>query len=163
MPYLIDGNNLIGAARDLDLKDAGAREKLTRLLGMYQRAKRNRVTVVYDGPPPPGARKTLSLGGLQVIYAGPEKDADTVIREVIGASSEPQSFTVITTDRQVYSWCRWAGAQAKQSRDFWQELVTVAERAEAGAGRSNDSREDIDEWLDYFGIAEEDEDERGNS
>jgi predicted RNA-binding protein with PIN domain len=154
MPYLVDGNNLIGAARDLDLKDAGAREKLTQLLGRFQRAKRNRVTVVYDGPPPAGARKTLHLGGLMVIYAGPEKDADSVIREIIAASPDPRSWTVITTDRQVYSWCRWAGAQAKQSRDFCEELIAVSERR-PGAGKNGDADDDIEEWLEYFGIEDD--------
>lgn len=158
MPYLIDGNNLIGAARDLDLKDADSREKLTHLLGCFQRAKRNRVTVVYDGPPPAGARKTLHLGGLQVIYAGPEKDADSVIREIIGASPDPRSWTVITTDRQVYSWCRWAGAHAKQSRDFYEELTAVAERPQ-GVRANNDVDDDIEEWLEYFGIEDDGDDD----
>ncbi len=52
MPYLIDGNNLIGAIRIIDIRDASAREKMTRMLAGYQQAKRNLVVVVYDGPPP---------------------------------------------------------------------------------------------------------------
>ncbi len=160
MPYLIDGNNLIGAMRVIDIRDAAAREKLTRLLADYQRAKRNTVVVVYDGPPPPGVRPVTHIGRLTVIYAGPETDADTRIRRILEESSDPASYIVVSSDREVYSFARWKGAKATRVMAFYSDLQATVEKAgQQVADFGGLSREEVEDWMRYFGAEAADEEE----
>jgi predicted RNA-binding protein with PIN domain len=153
MPYLIDGNNFIGAIREIDIRDEAAREKLTRLLARYQRAKNNSVIVVYDGPPPPGVREVTRIGGLTVIYAGPRSDADTRIRRILEESADPASFIVVSSDRQVYSFARWRGAEAMRVMRFYEEVRKAAEGDGGGAiDEGSLSSEEIGEWMRFFGL-----------
>jgi predicted RNA-binding protein with PIN domain len=153
MPYLIDGNNLIGAIRVIDIRDKTAREKMTRMLGAYQRAKKNRVTVVYDGPPPDGIRPVTHIGGLRVIYSGPESDADTRIRRIIDESSDPKSLTVVSSDRQVYSHARWRGARAMRVMAFYEELQRALGRVGREAAEFDAlSSDEVDDWIRYLGL-----------
>ncbi|HUX07422.1 MAG TPA: NYN domain-containing protein [Acidobacteriota bacterium] len=153
MPYLIDGNNLIGAIRVIDIRDAAAREKMTRMLAAYQRAKNNSVTVVYDGPPPGGVRGKSSIGGLKIIYAGPDTDADTRIRKILDRAREPASYVVVSSDKQVYSYARWRGAKAMRVMPFYKDLQQTLERAGRMAAEFdalNDN--EVDEWIRYLGL-----------
>jgi predicted RNA-binding protein with PIN domain len=153
MPYLIDGNNLIGAIRVIDIRDTAGREKLTRMLSAYQRAKRNSVMVVYDGPPPDGVRDLTQLGGLKIIYAGPQSDADSRIRKILEQSADPASFIVVSSDKQVYSFARWRGARALRVMPFYQELQQTLARAGREAAEFDALGEDeIDEWIRYLGL-----------
>jgi len=153
MPYLIDGNNLIGAIRVVDIRDSSAREKMTRMLAAYQRAKRNSVTVVYDGPPPGGVRPVSHIGGLTVIYAGPESDADSRIRTILENCSDPASYIVVSSDRQVYSHARWIGAQAMRVMAFNDDLSATLERAGRNAKEFDSLSEDeVTEWIRYLGL-----------
>ena len=157
MPYLIDGNNLIGAIRIIDIRDPGAREKMTSLLARYQQAKNNTVVVVYDGPPPDGAHQRTYLGGLSIIYAGPESDADSEIRRILEESSDPASYTVVSSDKQVYSFARWRGAQAMRVMAFYSDLRKTLERsgrAEIDLDGLPDA--EVEEWMRYFGIEHSD-------
>jgi predicted RNA-binding protein with PIN domain len=156
MPYIIDGNNLIGAIPVIDIRDPDAREKLTHLLSRYQKAKGNRITVVYDGPPPPGAPPEVHMGALVVIYAGPESDADTRIKSFIRQSRNPGAWTVVSSDKQVYSYCKWAGAQAMRVMPFFSDMKRAIE---TGGGAVDDfkgmSEEDVQDWMNFFGISDE--------
>ena len=153
MPYLIDGNNLIGAIRVIDIRDSAAREKMTRMLSAYQRAKNNSVTVVYDGPPPDGVRPQSYLGKLKIVYAGPGSDADTRIREILERASEPTAFIVVSSDKQVYSHARWLGAQAMRVMPFYKELQATLEQSGREAEEFDAlSEEEVDEWIRYLGL-----------
>ncbi len=153
MPYLIDGNNLIGAIRVIDIRDSAAREKMTRMLAAYQRAKNNSVIVVYDGPPPGGVRSTTNIGGLRIIYAGPESDADSRIRKILEQAAEPSSFVVVSSDKQVYSHARWRGAKAMRVMPFFSDLQQTLERDGRQAAEFDALNDDeVDEWIRYLGL-----------
>lgn len=154
MPYLIDGNNLIGAIPVIDIRDPQAREKLTGLLSRYQKAKGNSVVVVYDGPPPDGSPGELHMGRLRVVYAGPKSDADSVIKNMIRESRSPDQWTVVSSDKQVYSYCKWAGAGAMRVMPFYDDLRRVLESAGEETGAQATLNDDVEEWLAYFGIEE---------
>lgn len=154
MPYLIDGNNVIGATPIFDIHDAGAREKLSRLLSQYQKSKGNSIVVVYDGPPPDGSPTELSLGKMRIIYAGPKSDADSVIKNKIRDARSPDQWTVVSSDKQVYSYCKWAGAKAMNVRQFYEDLKWILESAGEDLATKTMRKNDVDEWLDYFGIEE---------
>lgn len=147
---------MIGAIRVIDIRDPSAREKMTRLLAEFQRAKNNTVIVVYDGPPPAGARPVTHINKLTVIYAGPECDADTKIRQILEESSDPASFTVVSSDKQVYSFARWKGAKVTRVMAFYKDLKAATERSgKKEVESSRLSGEEVNDWMRYFGLDEE--------
>jgi predicted RNA-binding protein with PIN domain len=154
MPYLIDGNNLIGAIRDIDIRDPAGREKLTRILSRYQKAKGNRLVIVFDGPPPDGVKPDMHYGSVRVMYAGPESDADSRIRKFISNARDTSSYIVVSSDKQVYSYCKWAGAKAMRAREFYTDVVAALERQAAKDSQNDGSmkEEELDDWLEYFGL-----------
>jgi predicted RNA-binding protein with PIN domain len=157
MPYLIDGNNLLGTVKSLDLNAPGARESLTTLLSRYRSAKGNAITVVYDGPPPAGMRDDIHMGKLRVIYAGPKSDADSVIKRIVREAKNPKSYIVVSTDKQVFSYCKWAGAEAIKCDIFFNDMQKVfAQLPDSKSAPKNKlSENEVDDWLDYFGMEEE--------
>ena len=154
MPYLIDGNNLIGAIQIIDIRDQKAREKLSQLLSRYQKAKGNTVFVVYDGPPPEGSPNELHMGRLRIIYAGPKSDADSRIKSIIREVSSPDQWIVVSSDKQVYSYCQWAGAKVMRVIPFYQDVKQTLESAGEELRDQIVRSDDVDDWLLYFGIEE---------
>ena len=155
MPYLIDGNNLIGAIKELDTRDKTAREKLTQMLMQYNKVKRNKIKVVYDGPPPDGLLAETHFGPVSVRYAGPDYDADTVIKQLVDRSKSPESIIVVSNDKQVYSYCKWAGSKAMRVNQFYDDLIKVLEKEGVDGRKFKElNKNEVDDWLDYFGIDE---------
>src|SRR5439155_9269651 len=64
MPYVIDGSNVLGAAR----LATDAKRALVRELGRFARAKRTRVVCIFDGVEPEHFGK--QLGGVSVVFSG---------------------------------------------------------------------------------------------
>ena len=125
MPYIIDGNILLGTVKSLSLDAPGARENLTSIISRYRSKKGNEITIVYDGPPPSGMKNNLHLGKLKVIYAGPKSDADSVIKRIVKDAKNPKSYIVVTTDKAVFSYCKWAGAKAIRCDKFFEDVQKV--------------------------------------
>lgn len=156
MPYLIDGNNLIGAIKELDIHDPAAREKMTEMLLKYHKVKRNTIKVVYDGPPPDGLLAETHFGSISVRYAGPDYDADTVIKQYVDRSSRPESIIVVSNDKQVYSYCKWAGAKAMRVNEFYNDLAKILEKEGMDPRKFKElSKNEVDDWIDYFGIEDD--------
>ena len=117
---LIDGNNLMHALRKAGA-DAG-RGMLCRLLGDLP-AGRERVCVVFDGPPPSrDLAGQLSGDRIEVHYSGPRK-ADEIIAEEIAADSAPRRLTVVSTDRQVRRQARRRRCRVRLSEEFAELLL----------------------------------------
>ena len=154
MPYLIDGNNVIGAIPIIDIRDSGAREKLSQLLSRYQKAKGNSIVAVYDGPPPDGSPGELHMGRLKIIYAGPKSDADTRIKNMIREARSPGQWIVVSSDKQVFSYCQWAGAKTMRVMPFYEDVKRTLESAGEEIGGQAMHSEDVEDWLSYFGIEE---------
>ena len=77
MPYLVDGNNLIGQSREQNLKDPHARVRLIRELSQFCRQRAAALTVVFDGEPDAMLpSRNVHLGNLHVIFAGRHDSRD---------------------------------------------------------------------------------------
>ena len=100
MPYLVDGNNVLGLRPDILQKDPGARSRLVQRLSDLSRAKRTKVIVVFDGERDPGLpQNEMSLGNVRVIFAGKSTDADSRILRMLEESDDPAGFQLVTSDR----------------------------------------------------------------
>lgn len=133
MPYLIDGSNVLGAMR-VDRHSDDSKRALVRLLSSFARAKRTRVTCVFDGDEPPSFAK--HLGAVTVAFSG-QRAADELIVE---RAANGRGWSVVTSDRALASRVQRRQveviAPATLIRDM--ELSASAEPESGG------------DWDDYF-------------
>jgi hypothetical protein len=159
MSYLIDGNNLIGRTRGIDLNAPDARQQLLRRLAAFRhrRGQRpQRITVVFDGAPEPNFPHGSSFQGVRVLYSQPGSNADALITQIVDQQKDKHALTVVTSDRALYGYVRACGIQALTCERFNQRVQAALESA--GIEEKSDVQLDpneLDEWLRYFGIEEE--------
>lgn len=139
MPYLIDGNNLIGLARKTSRAPDEDRAALVRELADRLRRTRARATLFFDGP----AERPSSLGPLSVRSCGGSAD-EAILREVAGAAN-PREIVVVTGDRELARRARESGARAMAPAAFWRSFGS-APTAEA----KMDTPVDVEDWMRYF-------------
>lgn len=128
MPWLIDGSNVLGALR-LDRHSDQAKRELVRRLASFARAKRTRVTCVFDGPEPPSF--ATRLGPVAVAFSGSQSADDLIAARAAHA----KGWRVVTQDRGLEARIRRRGVEIVSPLVFVRELEA---EAEAGAGESED-------------------------
>jgi len=92
MPWLIDGSNVLGAMR-VDRHGEEGKRGLVRLLASFARAKRTRVTCIFDGPEPPSFAK--NLGAVSVAFSGRRAADELIVERAAGG----RGWSVVTSDR----------------------------------------------------------------
>jgi predicted RNA-binding protein with PIN domain len=146
VPYLIDGNNLLGSWGGPRGED-DRRGEVVRRVSAFCRAKRVRATIVFDGHPLRADMAAQDLGpiGLRVPPEG--QDADTVIRELVERAARPQELIVVTSDKSLYSYVKTLGARVMRAHE-WNQAERQIERP---AGDEKPEREDdVDGWMKRF-------------
>ena len=151
MPYLIDGNNLCGAARDARLGLPRTEEGLIRTLARFRQRRTAPLTVVFDGPKSErrGMGRAGMVGGLTVHYSGAGRTADELILEIVGRSRNPRDIVLVTSDRSLRTQARALGCRVMGCSEFAHRL------ADAGGSGSPETEEkplpgDVEEWERYF-------------
>jgi predicted RNA-binding protein with PIN domain len=151
VPYLIDGNNLLGSWGG-PTTDDDRRSEVVRRVAAFCRSKNVRATVVFDGHPlrPDMAVQDLGPVSLRVPPSG--SDADSVIRELLDRAARPSEWVVVTSDKAVYSYAKTCGASVLRAHE-WNALDRRSSAGPArGAGREKPEREDdVEGWLKTFG------------
>ena|SRR5687767_880945 len=94
MPWLVDGSNVLGAMR-ADRHSDEAKRGLMRLLAGFARARRTRVTCIFDGSEPPSFGR--HLGGVIAVFSG-TRSADDLITE---RAAQGRGWSVVTSDREL--------------------------------------------------------------
>jgi predicted RNA-binding protein with PIN domain len=158
MPYLIDGNNLLGSWGG-PRGDDDRRGEVVRRVAAFCRAKRVRATIVFDGHPLRPDMAAQDLGPVSVRVPPAGTDADTVIRELVERAERPAEIVVVTSDKSLYSYVRTLGACVLRAHE-WNaaERQGPARGARAGNDRSSSEKPerepDVEGWLRRFGDAE---------
>jgi predicted RNA-binding protein with PIN domain len=152
MPYLIDGNNLLGSwggPRGLDDR----RSEVVRRVAAFCRARNVRATVVFDGHPlrPDMAAQDLGPLSLRVPPAG--TDADTVIRELVERAPRPSELIVVTSDKALYSYVKTLGANVLRAHE-WNAAERQVSPAGSGDREKPETESDVEGWLKRFGGSE---------
>lgn len=154
---IVDTYNLLHAA----LGPAGGGRDfgvagLARLI-LQSRYRRRPVRLVCDGRRGPDDRVEAPLGAVEIVYAGPGKEADAVIERFIRDSNAPRRLTVVSSDRRIVRAARKRRAETLASERFLAHLLTDSARGTAGA-ESNPHREEVplgsasvEAWMAYFG------------
>jgi len=108
VPLLLDGNNLMHRL------PAGSRDRRSvrnRALDLVRRQQVT-ITVVFDGPPPPGFPERERLGRVTILYSG-KRSADDVIVDLLPPGSRAADWTVITDDRELTRRVKERGARTR--------------------------------------------------
>lgn len=159
MPYLIDGNNVLGA-----FKKAGhelARGQLVKML-VHLAAKGEPVAVVFDGHRPPPALYRQMLDPAVEIEFSEKAPADDLIIERIAANTAPRRLIVVSTDRQIRQAAHRRRCRIVLSEEFVPLLIAACQ---APADRPREAREkfrglnqdETAEWLKEFHVDSDDD------
>lgn len=152
MPYLIDGNNLLGSWGG-PRGDDDRRAEVVRRVAEFCRLRGARATVVFDGHPLRGEMAQQQLG--DVLLRVPERghDADSVIRELIDRAPRAADLVVVSSDKVLYSYAKTMGASAIRAHEWnalERQLHARRGRSE-GEGEKPERENDLDGWLKKFG------------
>jgi predicted RNA-binding protein with PIN domain len=154
MPYLIDGNNLLGRISREELKDRRGRDGLIVRLLSFQRVKRRRIFLVFDGKPEDEQTVVPVNDKFTILYPEEGSSADDVIKEFLGRQKDKRRFSVVSSDRDIRETARAKGIESISSDDFFRELKEVLR--ERKKQREMEKREDdpspleISLWREVF-------------
>jgi len=155
MPLILDAFNVLYAWRT-----GPARNTLSdvRALGMLTRRPpfgREPAVLVCDGPSPDSDLSTIDLGdGVEARFAGPGRDADSVIEALIAASHAPGRLTVVSSDRRIEKAARRRGCRIVSAEEF---IGLVLRQTHPPPPGTEDPPPDLDpseieEWMKRFGV-----------
>jgi predicted RNA-binding protein with PIN domain len=152
MPYIIDGNNLLGSWGGPRGPD-DRRAEVVRRVASFCRARNVRATLVFDGHPLRPEMAVQDLGPLRLRVPEPGRDADSVIRELVEHSPRPSEWIVVTSDKALYSYVKTLGASVLRTHE-WNALERkLGSQKQAGAEKP-EREEDVQGWLERFGRGE---------
>jgi predicted RNA-binding protein with PIN domain len=148
MPYLIDGNNLLGSWGG-PRGDEG-RAEVVRRVATFCRARGARATIVFDGRPLRNDMDTQTLGAVTIRVPPPGRDADDVIRDTVKHAANPGDLIVVTSDKALYSYVRTLGAAILRAHE-WNALERRVSPGQTDPGEKPDREADVEGWLKLFG------------
>jgi predicted RNA-binding protein with PIN domain len=143
MADLVDGNNLMGRL------GGGTREGLVSELCDVARRKRQKVTVVFDGPPGAGRPKVQAFGDVTVVYAAPRSADEEIVRRIREAR-DPRGVTVITDDRALASAVAAAGARIAGIEAFARDASARLAKAPDPVGEKAVPPLGLRDWERWF-------------
>lgn len=152
MPYLIDGNNLLGSWGGPAVSGDG-RLEVVRRVAAFCRARGARATIVFDGAPFRPDLGAQELGKVSLRFPPPGRDADGVIRELVEKAARPVELTLVSSDKALYSFARARGAHSWTTRDWNAQArgaVPRGRQAKAVRGEKPERETDVEGWLRRF-------------
>lgn len=155
MPYIIDGNNLIGSDPDIPLNDLDGRKRIIESVRRFQERKNNKVVLVFDGKPDHGSRLQLISSRFTVIYPRLGESADMEIKKILEGYTYFKDVVLVSSDRELKTFARDKGARTVNAIDFLFELkksFRAADKEDDKKERINQKLSDseVDQWLKIF-------------
>jgi predicted RNA-binding protein with PIN domain len=151
MPYVFDGNNLLGSWGG---PAAGGREAVLRRVAAFCRARGARAVLVFDGRPMRDESPRQTFGTVELRFPDRGRDADSVIRALVDESGRPEELIVVTSDKALYSYARTRGAAVMRAHE-WNRLERSMSRVLPEASAEKPAREDdVEGWLRRFGAGD---------
>lgn len=155
MPYIIDGNNLIGSSPDISLDDVESRKKIIGIIKKFQLKKKNKIVVVFDGEPDEFIVENDSSDKLIVVFPKFGASADDEIKKILDSYDYFRDVVLITSDRELKEIGRKKGARIVNSIEFYFELKRVyraSGKIEMKQKRIDTKLSDgeIDQWMKIF-------------
>ena len=156
MPYVIDGNNLLGSWGGPQGQD-DRRAEVVRRVAAFCRAKGAQATLVFDGHPLRPDMEAQDLGPLAPARssAGHGRRHHHP-RDRGHAPTRPAELIVVTSDKALYSYVKTAGATVLRAHE-WNALERRLVPIDGGRrrpGEKPDREDDVEGWLKKFGGGE---------
>jgi predicted RNA-binding protein with PIN domain len=157
MPLIIDGYNLLHSIHQTDEDfDAISDIQLCRIVDAFLMQTKQKGEIIFDGSGPPNKSTFDNMRKLEVLFAGPSRDADTVVENKIKASTDAKRLTVVSSDRRILQAARARRAAVMKSDAFWDGLQRQLSRKktahEPAAKRHGLSESETEQWLRIFGL-----------
>jgi predicted RNA-binding protein with PIN domain len=161
MPYIIDGHNLIPKIPGLKLDDVDDELQLVKMLQDFCRDKRKKVEVFFDQAPA-GGSSARTFGCVVARFIRQGRTADQAIQDKLRRlGGDARNWTVVSSDREVRNSARAARAKSMRVEEFARQLAGLG--GESSDGLQTDegklSPQEIDDWMELFGVDEVDEEE----
>jgi uncharacterized protein len=155
MPYIIDGDNLIGSSPDISLEDPQARSKIIEIVRQFQVNKNSNVTIVFDGAPQNGVRKKDIYAKFCVVYPHNGASADDEIRHILNQLNYFRDVILITSDRELKIFAKKKGAKTVNSIEFYFDLKRISRisgKVEEKQKRieAELSDQEVEQWMKIF-------------
>ncbi len=156
MPYLIDGNNLIGSSPDISLNDPEARKKLIEIVRKFQQSKNCTVIIFFDGEPDGLSYLRSVTAKFTVQFPRYGQSADEEIKRVLNSYQHFRDVILVSSDRELKDFARHKGARTINSGEFHSELKKYS-RVHKKKQKKNErintrlSKREVDQWLKIFG------------
>ena len=154
---IIDGYNLLWYIRKtFDHLGSMTDIELSQLVDNYLKLINQKGEMVFDGTGDRGTNYHSGTSNLEIIFSGPNTDADTVIESKIKISTARRELTVVSSDRRIRDAAKSSGARSVKSEDFWANLQKRITRKK-GVPEPTEKRTGLDQasteqWLKYFGL-----------
>jgi len=155
MPYIIDGDNVIGSSPDISLEDEKSRLKLIYIIRKFQENKKNNVTIVFDGVPEGGVQREDISEKFCVLYPPAGSSADDEIKRILDSYSYFKDVIVVTSDRELRNFAKKKGAKIVNSIEFYFQLKRISRIH--GKKEETDKRIDaqlsdieVEQWMKIF-------------
>jgi len=153
MPYLIDGHNLIPKIPGLSLQDIDDEVRLIQILQDFCQKSRKKVDVYFDNAPP-GASRTQKHGMVTAHYIRHGSSADNaIISRLNKVGKAAQTWTVVSSDRQVQAAASAARARIMSAEDFYLKTEKILATNSADDVSNADielSPDEVEEWGKIF-------------
>lgn len=155
MPYIIDGDNVIGSSPDIALEDPKARPKLIYIIRKFQENKKNNVTIVFDGMPENGVQREEIGEKFCVRYPPPGSTADDEIKRILNDYNYFKDVILVTSDRELRTFAKKKGAKIINSIEFYFELKRISRihgKKEETKKRIDTQLSDteVEQWMKIF-------------
>lgn len=156
MPYIIDGNNVIGCSPDISLDDPDSREKLISLVRKFQESKHAKVTLVFDGSPGGnGLYHNVITPKFSVLFPTLGNSADDEIKKLLAHSHHSPELVLVTSDRELKKLAKDKGVRTRNSIEFYFEMKKICFQQ----GKKEESQKriekslsptEVENWLKIF-------------
>ncbi|MCP4214303.1 MAG: hypothetical protein GY765_06585 [bacterium] len=157
MPYIIDGNNLVGSAPDMNLTDPDVREKVSGIVKRFQESRKSNVVLVFDGEP--GKEDLPQIkdpnSKFSVVFPRMGDSADDEIKKILNRFNYFKDVILVTSDRELKSFAKKKGAKTVNAIEFYFELKRFSRihgKKEETKKRIETELSDneVDQWMKIF-------------
>ena len=133
------------------------RKSLLEELARFAAAKKNKVSVVFDGAPENNFPDGSSYKSDKIFYNARGSNADERIKRIVEASKERRTLIIVTDDRQLASYVRKCGAPVQGCRRFREQMSAFDAVSDDSKKVETVKPEEMSEWMRYFGVDESDD------
>ncbi len=153
---IIDGYNLLHSVRKSEYFESISDVQLCRITGKFLKITGEKGEIVFDGTGPKDKSGFDNISNLEVLFAGRDSDADTVIEDKIRANTAPKRLTIVSSDRRLRKAAQVRKATSVKSDAFWAGLEKQLSRKrparEPAEKRRGLTESETKQWLEFFGL-----------